>query len=75
MQSYHLPFYMHLWIIQYILSLFSGGFLLEVLVSVPSLPLCNVGTYHNYMYIMLALYIINLIKFVKIKLCKYESFF
>lgn len=43
--------------------------------SVASLPPHSLGTYQDYMYIMPALYIINLIKFVKIKLCKYESFF
>lgn len=40
-----------------------------------SLPSHSLGTYYDYMYIMPALHIINLIKFVKIKLCKYESFF
>lgn len=59
---------------QYILSPHPGGFLLEVLVSVVSPP-SSLGTYHYYISIMLALYIINLIKFVKMKLFKYESFF
>lgn len=56
---------------QYILSPHPGSVLLEVLVSVASLPPGSLGIYHYYMYIMLALYIINLIKFVKMKLFKY----
>lgn len=35
----------------------------------------SLGTYHDYMYTTLAIYITNLIKFVKMKLCKFDSFF